>query len=118
MANPNIVNVTSILGKTDVHTLTSAGSTLLTAGANTVVKVNNITVANINGVSAAEATINYYDGSTTANIISTVSVPADASLVVADKNTGFYIEENEYIGGSGTSADLSCIISYEIISSS
>ena len=42
MANPNIVNVATINGKTDVFALTTTETNLVTATANTVFKINSI----------------------------------------------------------------------------
>jgi hypothetical protein len=117
MANPNIVNVSSIYGKTDTFALTTTSANLVTATANTVFKINSILITNIDGTNAADVTISYYDGSTTRAIGSTISVPADAALNLIDKNSSFYLEENEIISGSASAnSDLTCLISYEIIS--
>jgi hypothetical protein len=117
MANPNIVNVSSILGKTDVFALTTTETNLVTASANTVFKINSILVSNIDGSNPADVTIKYNDGSNDRTIVSTVSVPADASLNVIDKNSSFYLEESEIIKGTASAnSDLECLISYEIIS--
>ena len=117
MANPNIVNVSTINGKTDVFALTTASANLVTATANTVFKINSIMIANIDGTNAADVTINYYDGSDSRAIANTISVPADATLAVIDKNNSFYLEENEIIQSfASANSDLECIVSYEIIS--
>jgi hypothetical protein len=118
MANPNIVNVTSILGKTDTFALTTASANLVTATANTVFKINSIIITNIDGTNAADVTINYNDLTDIRAIGSTISVPADAALNLIDKNSGFYLEENEVISGlASANSDLVCLVSYEIISS-
>ena len=117
MANPNIVNVSSIYGKTDTFALTTTSANLVTATANTVFKINSILVTNIDGTNAADVTVNFYDGTNTRAIGSTISVPADAALNLVDKNSSFYLEENEIISGlASANSDLVCLISYEIIS--
>ena len=117
MANPNIVAVTSIIGTTDTFALTTTLTTLVTCAANHVYKINSIIVTNIDGTNAADVTINYNDGSNTRAIGSTISVPADAALNLIDKNSGFYLEENEIISGlASANSDLVCLISYEDIS--
>ena len=117
MANPNIVNVTDIRGKTDTFALTTATVTLVTCAANHVYKINSIIVTNIDGTNAADVTINYNNGTDTRAIGSTISVPADAALNLVDKNSGFYLEENEIISGlASANSDLVCLISYEDIS--
>ena len=117
MANPNIVNVTDIRGKTDTFALTTALTTLVTCAASHVYKINSIIVTNIDGTSAADVTVNYNNGTDTRAIGSTISVPADAALNLIDKTSGFYLEENEIISGlASANSDLVCLISYEDIS--
>jgi len=116
MANPNIVNVTSILGKTDLFALTTASANLVTAAANTVVKVNSVLISNIDGTNAADVTIKMDDGSASRAIGSTISVPADATLALIDKNTSFYLNEADVLQGlASANSDLECLVSYEII---
>jgi len=123
MANPNIVNVTSILGKTLQAALTTTLTTELLANAaasGLVYKINQILVANIDGTDAADASILITkSGGSPIAIASTISIPADATLAVIDKNTSFYLEEGDNIeGGASADNDLVITISYEIISSS
>jgi len=117
MANPNIVAVTSIIGTTETFALTTSLTTLVTCAANHVYKINSIIVTNIDGTNAADVTVNYNDGTNTRAIGSTISVPADAALNLVDKNSGFYLMENDIISGSASAnSDLVCLISYEDIS--
>ena len=122
MANPNIVNVTNILGNSlSVAVLTSATQLASNASASgKVFKINSIVVANIDGTTAADITVNIYSaaalGGTPLAIASTISVPADASLIVTDKTTAFYLLENQSIGAiAGTTGDLVATISFEEI---
>jgi len=123
MANPNIVNVTSILGKTLQAALTTTLTTELLANAGSsglVYKINSILVANIDGTNAADASILITkSGGSPVAIASTISVPADSTLTVLSKNTSLYLEEGDNIeGGASADSDLVVTISYEIISSS
>ena len=124
MAAPNIVDVTSIYGKTAYVTPSDTSENILlanTAASGKVFKINQIVVANVDGASAADATVAYNtadggtaDGGTSYPIISTVSVPADASIIAVDKNTSLYLEEDRSIVvTSGTASDLAYTISYE-----
>ena len=123
MAAPNIVNVSSILGKTATVALSSTSQTTLlsnAASSDDVLKVNMIQVANVDGTNACDITIDVHsadDGAGTAfSLVSTVSVPADASLIVIDKNTAIYLEEDMSITATaGTANDLEVVISYEQI---
>jgi hypothetical protein len=131
MANPNIVNVTTINGASTFLTPSSTTAVVLLANAsssNQVIKINNIVAANINGTSAVDTTVSMYtnggvaqgsapSGGTAFPIASTVSVPPDASLVVVDKTTALYLMEGQSIVvTSGTGSGITYTINYEIIS--
>ena len=124
MANPNIVNVTAIYGKTAVVDLTTTNATAVVSNAASsgkVFKINSLVVSNVDGTNNAEITISLYSqddiGGTATQIVSTVTVPADASLVVIDKTTGIYLEEDKSIGATASAAnDLKVVCSYEEIS--
>lgn len=123
MANPNIVNVTSILGNSlSVAVLTTATQLASnTAASGKVFKINSIVVANIDGTNAADVTVSIFSeddlGGTGRAIVSTISVPADASLIVTDKTTTFYLLEDQSIGALASAAgDLVATISFEEIS--
>ena len=124
MANPNIVAVTAIYGKTVVTNLTSTNATLVVenvAASGKVFKINSLIVSNVDGTNAADITVSLYSedniGGTATQIVSTVSVPADASLVVIDKTTSIYLEEDKSIGATASAAnDLKVVCSYEEIS--
>ena len=124
MSNPNIVNVTSIYGKTSYVALSSTNATAVVSNAASsgkVFKINTIIVSNVDGTNAADISINLYSqddiGGTAYAIAKTISVPADASLVVLDKSSAIYLEEDKSIGATaGAADDLVVICSYEEIS--
>lgn len=123
MANPNIVNVAAIYGNNSSTSLTTTNATAIVnnpASSGKVFKVNMIVVANVDGTSAADITINKYSqddlGGTAFAIASTISVPADASLIVVDKTTAIYLKEDESIGATaGSASDLVVTASWEEI---
>lgn len=125
MANPNIVNVAAIYGNSSQVSLTTTSATSLVSNAASsgkVFKINSITVANVDGTNAADITINIYSaaalGGTAFPLVSTISVPADATLIVTDKTTSFYLLENQSIGATaGTASDLVVNASWEEINS-
>ena len=123
MANPNLVNVTNINGKSFGNVLTTTSAVIIANGASSgnVLKINNIVVTNVDGTAAADVTIEYNTAAagngTGYKIASTISVPADASLIVTDKTTSFYLEENTSIKGlASTNGDLEVLVSYEVLS--
>jgi MinD superfamily P-loop ATPase len=126
MANPNIVAVTSILGNTTFLTPSDTSANVLlsnAASSGDVLKINQIVAANVNGTSAVDTTVAINDAAAGAGtsfpVVSTVSVPADASIIVTDKTTAIYLmEDQSIVVTSGTSSGISYTISYEAISSS
>jgi hypothetical protein len=119
MANPNIATSTAIYGRSQALQLTTSTSTLLGAtSANSINKVNSIIVANRNGTSSADVTILWRDSSTGLDyyLAYTITVPADATLVVLSKDTQIYLEENDYIQAfASANSVLDVTISYEQI---
>lgn len=124
MANPNIVNVTSIYGNTTylVPTGTSATTwTALTPASGTVNKVDNIVASNVTG-STATITVSINSatggGGTAYRIAYQISVPANASLIILDKSTSIYVGEGQSIVvTSGTSSAIEMTAAYEAITS-
>mgnify|MGYP007089738142 CR=1 FL=1 len=124
MAAPNIVNVASVVGKTAYATPSNTTANVLLANAassNKVFKINQIVAANVDGTNAIDCTVAINSaangGGTSYAIASTVSVPADASLIVVDKSTAIYLEEDKSIVvTSGTASKITYTVSYEEIS--
>ena len=125
MANPNIVNVTSITGNTTYLTPANTTANVLlsnAASSGLVYKINQIVCANVNGTTAVNTTVSIDNAAAGAGtdfpIISTVSVPASASVIAVDKTTAVYLMENSSITvTSGIASGITYTISYEIIQS-
>jgi hypothetical protein len=130
MAAPNILALTTATGKTTYFTPSGTTAVVLlqnAASSNTVLKINQIVVANVDGTNAVDCTVSIYtnggvaqgsapSGGTAFPIASTISVPADASLIVVDKTTGIYLEEGTSISiTSGTASKLTFSVSYELM---
>jgi hypothetical protein len=92
-----------------------------------VVKLNSIIVSNVDGTNAADVSV-FIDGlgtgatgvtttgaDATVYIAKTISVPADATLVLLD--TPIYMMEGDILkGGASAASDLDLLVSYEVIS--
>ena len=124
MAAPNIVDVSTIIGKSATIALSTTSQTTLVSNAASsgkVFKINMIQVANVDGTTAADVTVDVHSaaagGGTAYSLVATASVPADASLIAVDKNTALYLEEDKSITATASAAnDLEVIVSYEEIS--
>jgi len=128
MANPNLLAATTAYGTTTYYTPTGITAVVLVtnaASSGKVLKINQIVAANVNGSSAVNATVSIYtngavsqgsapSGGTAYPIISAVSVPATASLIVVDKTTAIYLQEGTCISiTSGTASGITYSVSYE-----
>jgi hypothetical protein len=117
MAAPNIVNVTTITGKTAVQVVTTSATAIVTnsAASGKVFKINALYVSNVDGTNAADVNVDLYRSSTAYHIAKTVSVPADATLDVISK--AIYLEEGDSLRlTAGADSDLEAVCSYEEIS--
>jgi len=130
MANPIIAALTTLTGNTTY--LTPSGTTAVVllpnaASSGQVFRINQLVAANVDGTNAVDVTVSIYtngavaqgsapSGGTAFPIASTISVPADASLIVVDKTTAIYLQEDTSITvTSGTASKITYSISYEII---
>ena len=131
MANPNLLAATTASGTTTYYTPGGTTAVVLVtnaAASGQVYKINQIVAANVNGSSAVNATVSIYTNGAVAQgsapssgtaypIVSTVSVPASASLIVSDKTTAIYLQEGTCISvTSGTASGITYSVSYEVIS--
>ena len=127
MANPNIVSVVTIKGESvGFNMAANVTTTLLTVSNDVVLKVNRIQCANVDGTNAANldllvtkanftsAGVTNFDTSGSFYLAKTITVPADATLVVLD--TPIYLMEGDVLkGGTAATGDLDLIVSYEVI---
>jgi hypothetical protein len=103
MANPNIYSATSIVGETITADLTTTLTTALLSGtSNKVKKINSIIVANINSVNTASFNMYIDDGVNTRAFAYQISVPAGSSVVIIDRNSGFYLQDTQIIEGGAS----------------
>jgi hypothetical protein len=118
MATPNIVNVATINGFTINGAVTTSDTDIITVPSDYIYKINTIIITNIDGTNAADIILRVStDGSSTYfDIVSTVSVPADAVLIAIDKNSSFYLDETDRLRiVAGANSDLTYLVSGEKI---
>ena len=117
MAAPNIVNVSSITGKTAVQAVDTSATAIVTnsAASGKVYKINALYISNVDGSSNAEVTLDLFRSSTAYRLANTIVVPADATLDVISK--AIYLEEGDSLRlTANATGDLEAVCSYEEIS--
>ena len=116
MAQPNIVNVSSILGTSEVKVLTTTlTTTLVTAASDKVLKMNLIRCTNITD---NDATVDFdvEVAGTHKKIANEVTVPANSVVDITDKNSSFYLMETDLLrGGASAGSTIDFLVSYEIL---
>ena len=116
MAQPNIVNVSSILGTSEVKVLTTTlTTTLVTAASDKVLKMNLIRCTNITD---NDATVDFdvEVAGTHKKIANEVTVPANSVVDIVDKNSSFYLMETDLLrGGASAATTIDVLVSYEIL---
>jgi len=117
MANPNIVNVTSIYCNTYVQLVGVTAVAIVTnaAASNTVVKLDSLYVGNVDTAASYKITVDLYRSSTAYNMLYQVSIPAGAGLDVLSKS--IYLLEGDALRlTADTASKLQAIASGEVIS--
>lgn len=98
---------------------TSATSLLSNAASSgRVYRILSIIAANVDGTNAADITVSRYSaaalGGTAYPVASTISVPADAALIVSDATTPFVLAANTSLGAAaGTSNAIVVSVTYQ-----
>ena len=127
MANPNIVNVSSIYGESIGQALTTTlTAVVMTVSTHALVKINYIQVANDHATTAVAVTVaitkadftsagvgSSDDNAAIIYLASTVNLPADDILVVLDKP--IYLMEGDNLEAGANPATADIFISYEVI---
>ena len=117
MAAPNVVNVSSIIGKTQGSALTTSNADQVVCPTDKLIKINSIIVSNVDGTDAADVSVNFVDsssGNLVLHLAKLVTVPAQSTLIVLGKDAPIYLEEGDKIQALASAAgDLEIIISYE-----
>jgi hypothetical protein len=120
MANPNIVNVTTIRGRTiQIEGNSGSSGSFGAWGSDEVVKVNTVLVCNV-GSSAVTFSLGLYDtdplafGATSGYIVRNVSIPVGSTLSILD--APIYLTGTHGISYDVAGANVHITVSYEEIS--
>ena len=115
MAAPNLVNVSSVLGKSLGLALTTSSQDVLTCATNKLLKINSIICANIDGTNDATVDVLMTDGSSTDfHIGKGINVAAGDTVVIVSKDAPIYLEEAFILKAlASANSDIEMVVSYE-----
>ena len=112
MANPNIASATNVVLNNAQLSLTATTATQLitnAASSGKVFLVDSIIVANVDGTNACDVTVTRFQSATNTGtafpIASTITVPADASILSVGKDNPINLTENESIYVTASAAN-------------
>lgn len=118
MAAPNIASLTTIRGKTAVQAVAASATAIVTnsAASGKVLKVNALYVSNIT-TATKWVSVDVYRSSVAYRLCKEVAVPLGATLVVIEKDSPIYLEEEDSLRVTGEAASvLEAVASYEDLS--
>ena len=118
MTAPNANSPTKVEFKSARLAATTASQTIVSCGAtsNMAIRVVSLIAANIDGTNAADVTVTTSDGTATRSIVSTVTVPADASLVIASRENPIHLAEGWTLAGlASANGDIEFTTAHEEI---
>lgn len=117
MANPNIISVTTIRGKTKLQNLTTSAASFLSNATNSgeLLKINSLYASNI-GTAPSDITVQISKSGTVYTIANLITVPTKSNLVLLTRDMQWYLEENDFIQAlADLSSTVTLCCSYETI---
>lgn len=116
MANPNISNVTSIIGDTAYSNAGTSPSTVVSGEADKVKKIGAIVAANY-GSADQTVTVFVLRSATSFYIASQITVPAKSTVLLLGREHSFYLLEADALRVSASAgSSITVTVSYETLS--
>ncbi len=118
MANPNIVNVTTIYGNTGVQAVSNVATAIVTnsAASGKVYKINSLMVTNTDTANVATITVDLYRSTTAYKMSSNVAINASTTYTPIDKTLSLYLLEGDAIRlTANANSMLTAVCSWEEI---
>ena len=123
MAEPDIVNVTSIKGQTQAIAVgTSVTDLVAVTPADKIYKMNMLLISNVHATDAATITLTLNRSTALSGVVTTgsfhiaksISIPAGATLDVLSKPL-YLMEGDKIVGQASAASSLESVASYEVI---
>ncbi len=119
MANPNIVQVSNIVGNTAVANVTTSATSIVTnsSGSGKIYKLNGILVTNVDGTNTATITVDLYRSSVAYVMTSNVAVTSNTTYTPIDKTLSLYLLEGDSLRvTANANSRLQAVATWEEIS--
>lgn len=116
MANPNIVNVSTIYGNTGVQNVTTSATAIANnTGSGTIYKINALMITNVSA-NAANITVDLYRSGTAYVITNSLTINPNTAFTPIDKTLSLYLLEGDAIRcTANVNSALQAVCSWEEI---
>ena len=97
MAAPNLIQVTSVYGKTTTTTIGTPVTVIVSnpTASNKAYKINSLYIANIDNSLTARISVDHYRSGTSIRLIDRMTLNSGDSLVALSRDTSIYLEEGD-----------------------
>jgi hypothetical protein len=117
MANPNILSINTIRGKTAFADVNTSPITFLSNAANSgeLLKINTLIAVNKGG-DQTDLTIKISKNGTLYFLANAITVPTNSNLVLLTRDMQWYLEENDFIQAfCNLASNITLACSYESV---
>ena len=117
MANPNIVNVSTIYGNTGVQNVTTSATAIANnvSSSGKIYKINALMITNVSG-NAANITVDLYRSGTAYVITNSLTINPNTAFTPIDKTLSLYLLEGDALRcTANTNSALQAVCSWEEI---
>lgn len=117
MAAPNLIQVTTVFGRT-VSTPIGTAVTILASNpstSNRSYKLNSLFIANIDNTTASKVSVDFFRFGTSFRIVDRMDIAPGETLVAMSRDTSIYLEEGDSLRCYADQENLiHVVLSYEI----
>jgi hypothetical protein len=117
MAAPNLIQITSVYGKTTGTAIGTPVTILVSnpTSSNKNYKVNTLYISNIDNTQPVRISVDFFRGGTSIRLIDRMIITSGDTLIAISRDTGVYLEEGDSIRCYADQNGLvHAMLSYEI----
>lgn len=97
MAAPNLIQITSVFGRTTSTSISTAVTTVVSnpTSSNKSYKINSLYIANIDSADDVKISVDFFRSGTSIRLIDRMTISPGDSLVGVGRDTSIYLEEGD-----------------------
>ena len=97
MAAPNLIQISSVYGRTTGATIGTPVTTLVSnpISSNKNYKINTLYIANIDNIQTVRVSVDFFRGGNSIRLVDRIAIASGETLVAVSRDTGIYLEEGD-----------------------